>query len=264
MALGLGLGIAGIGAGLGGLSGLLSGMSQREAAEEQRAYLEQLMGQLTQQSTQMSAEERDRALIAQRQAARREREALQQARLQTESGLQSLFGSPQYQAQAKYITEQFTKGIPDVLAQEYAGRLQTAQASRGLSHGGAPVQAEASLLTKLAEQGRQALLPQLRQLSMDPMQLRQQEMLSQLQYQSGSQGLGLAQLQSTLQSLQAAQGIASSRLQPVSQGIMGLGSQVPFSAVDPWAQFTYPFSSALTQLGAGLAGRAAGVQPRGD
>lgn len=263
--LGWGLGIAGAGAALGGLTGLMSGQSQRKAADQQRSYLESLMGQLGQQSTQLSAEERDRALIAQRKAARREEEAYKSAQRRTEYDLRAAMESPQYQVQAKYIMDMYSKGIPDVLAGEMAGRLRTAQAARGLEFGGAPIQAEASLLTSMAERGRQAMLPQLRQLALDPMQLRQQQMAAQLQQQAASQGLGLAELQSTMQSLQAAQGIASSRMAPSMQATMGLGSQVPFSAVDPWAQFAYPFSSALTLLGAGMAGAGmTGVQPRPD
>lgn len=262
MALGLGLGIMGAGTALSGLSGLLSGSSQRKATERQRDYLRSLMTQLQGQATGLSAEERDRALLAQRRAQRQAEQSYRRAQRQAEYNLRAAMESPQYQAAGRYVTEQFTKGIPDVLAAEYAGRLRTAQAARGLEYGGAPTQQEASLLASLAEQGRRQMLPQLRQLALDPMQLRQQAMAAQLQQLGAGQQMGLAELQSTMQALQAAQGVASSQYGNLAAAAR-FGAQAPFSAVSPMAQMIYPFGSALTKVGMGLFGQSLGARGGG-
>jgi hypothetical protein len=211
----------------GGIGSYLSSRSQEKAVDEQRKLLEDAIAKITQNVGTESAAERDRALVLQRQTQKQSDQLLRRAEQRADADLYSLFASPQYQAMGGYIQDAFTQGIPDVLASEYAGRLRTAQSARGLSFGGAPSQDEAALLTQMAEQSRQALLPQLRQMAFDPLQAGQSARGSRLSELLQSSGQGLQQYQAYQGGLGQAEQIAASRYGTLANTISGLTSQIP-------------------------------------
>jgi hypothetical protein len=262
-----------LGAGLGGIGqaagGFLSASASRKAASQNRELLARFQREAVERQTLATREEQEQALLAQRRAARKELQAQAQARSRTEAELRDTFASPQYQAAGRYVAGAFAQGIPDVLAETYQGRLRQAQAARGLEQGGAPTQQEASLLTGLAEQGRRALLPQLRQMALDPLQLRQQSIMGQLGIQGGAQNIGLAQLQAQLRARSSAQGVAQARVGQLNNLGFQTAQTSPFSAASPLANLLFGVGGALGTAGGALLGGAGGggggtLQPRPD
>lgn len=222
--------------------GIFSASSERKAADASRRAMEEAARQAKADLAAMSAEERERYLIAAKRAEADAAQAERQARARTEQSLFQLFSSPQYQGAAEYITKYFAQGIPESLAREYSGRIQQAQASRGLEYGGAAGRDEAALLTKMAEEGRMNLLPQLKQLAYDPMQAYQSALGFELGATQGVQNLGLAQIQSVMQGLQAAQGIASAQAAGSQYG-MSAALNSPYSAASPLANTLFGLGS---------------------
>jgi hypothetical protein len=210
-----------------GAGSWLSSSAEKKATEKQQKLLEDAIAKITQTVNQQSSSERDRALVMQRQASRQGEQFLRKAEQRADADLFSLFASPQYQAMGGYIQDAFAEGVPSVMASEYAGRLRTAQSARGLAFGGQPSQDEAAMLTQMAEQNRQALLPQLRQMAFDPLQAGQQARGSRLQEQLSASGQGLQQYQTYQGGLGQAEQIAASRYGTLANTISGLTSQIP-------------------------------------
>lgn len=219
---------------LQGLGGFMSGSSQQKAAKQMRKLLETFMNKTADKAD--LAQKTEKAWSAEQLfRATREMEKLQQS--SQSAGIARLFqtlGSPAYREQAGYIQDMFAKGVPDSIAAEYAGRIRSAQAARGIEGNMAAVD-EAALLTKMAEQGRQALLPQLRQLAMDPFELKQQAVQTEIANRQAAQSVGLAQFQAALQGRQGAAQVAYQDVLPLANLFGSLTSQMPVSAANPWA-----------------------------
>lgn len=249
---------AAIGMGLGGLmqgaGAFLGGSSAKKAASKNRKALLAMFQEGKQMMSAATQEERDRAMQGFQRAQYQARTQYTRAQQRAEADAFNLFASPAYQAQAAFLQQQFSQGIPDVMANEVAGRLRTAQAARGLGYGGAPAKDEANLLGKMAHESRMQLLPQLRQMAFDPMQVRQQAAQSYLAQQGGAQGLGLAPFQAQMQGLSTAQNIAGSRVNP----LLGLGGQMfgqmPFSAASPMANALGAIGGTIGGLGSMMGG----------
>jgi hypothetical protein len=251
-------GIAGAGGSLLGgtfnaIGGYQAAKAQRKAAARQRAAIADAIRKGQEYIEGETREERERSLIAIRRAEREGMRAQRQAEQRADAALYNAFASPAYQAQAGYLASMFQQGIPDALAQDYAGRLRGAQTARGLESGGAAVGHEARFLSSLAAQQRQQLLPQLRQLALDPLQLRQQEIGANLQNSAVAQGIGLAQLTGESQALMAAQNIAAQRFGAYNQ-LLGMTGQMAFSAASPRANALLATGQALQQAGSSLGG----------
>jgi len=235
-------GLAGLG--LSGAGGILSASAQRTAAKQMRDLLDKFLKSTTAKAE--TAQAREKALSAEElfQAQRAATRAQAQAERAGSARLFQTLSSPAYQMGAGYISDMFAKGIPDVIAGEYAGRIQSAQAARGLEGNMAAVD-EAAMLTKMAEEGRRSMLPNLRQLAMDPFELKQQALQAQMGTQGTAQQLGLAQFMAALQGRQAGSQIAYQDVLPLAQLGAQLTAQQPISAASPWA-------NALGALGGGL------------
>lgn len=178
------------------------------------------------QSQAAQARERQEAAFAEQRAVARQLE---------------LANDPRYQMTQAYLTESFAAGVPEFVAREYEGRLRAAQAARGLERGGAPTQQEAALLTSMASQNRQALLPQLMQSyeadAARPAQLRQEE----LTLAAAAQQMGQSQLTSNTQAYATqlqSQLARSAQLASLFGGTAGLAnfSNAAVGAYSPFAQ----------------------------
>lgn len=248
-----------VGSGAGIAGGVLQGIAMKRAAKKQRRYLERLMDQLTGEYRQGYAEEAAAGLYslgrAKRETLTATRAALNRARMLV---AQTFLSAP-YQAMSQYVAERFKQGLPEPLAQEYTNRLRAAQKARGTFYGGAPAKDEAAMLTRMAEQQRMALLPTLRQMATDPTILQMQlenQLLAQL---AATNQLETATFNRLISARQSAAQIAAARTGPLAQITMGLGSQVPFSAVSPLAGGLQAASGALSGLSSLLV-NVAGVQ----
>jgi len=244
--------LAAIGQAVGGTAGIaggvLQGIKQRKATKKQRRYLERLMDQLTSKYEKGYAEEAAAGLYglgrAKREALTATRAALNRARLLV---AQTFLSAP-YQAMSQYIAERFRQPLPEPLAEEYTNRLRAAQKARGTFYGGAPAKDEAAMLTRMAEQQRMALLPTLRQMATDPTMLQVQlenQLLAQL---AATDQLETATFNRLISARQSAAQIAAARIGPLAQITMGLGSQVPFSAVSPLAGGLQAASGAISGM----------------
>lgn len=165
------IGVAAFGAsGLGGLGQMLGAKSAKRAARKMRRWLERLVGQTKAEakaaSKQALAKEEIQRRLLKKEARRRSYWAKQRAA----QAQYEIFRSPAYQKLGYYIQNLFERGLPDVIFREYADRLRTAQAARGLK-GGQAARDEASFLTKIAHEARMRLIPFLRQLALDPLAL---------------------------------------------------------------------------------------------
>lgn len=250
MSLGTLIGAAGsLGSGgFNALGGYQAARSQRGAARKQRRAITDAIRQGRTFIEGESRTERERSLIAIRRAEREGFRAQRQAEQRADAALYNTFASPAYQAQAGYLASLFSQGIPDALAQDYSGRIRQAQTARGLQGGGAPAQEEARFLSSMAAQQRQQLLPQLRQLALDPMQLRQQQVGQNLQNRATSQNIGLAQLTGQSQALMSAQNIAASRFGAYNQ-LLGMTGQMAFSAASPQSNALLAAGQTIQQTG---------------
>lgn len=249
---------------VGGASSLLGGTfnaiggyqaakEQKRAARHQRKAIAAAIRKGKGYIEGESRAERERSLIAIRRAQREAFKAQRQAEQRADAALYNAMASPAYQAQAGYLASLFGQGIPDALAQDYSGRIRQAQTARGLQSGGAPAQEEARFLSSMAAQQRQQLLPHLRQLALDPLQLRQQEVAMNLQNRATAQGIGLAQLTGQTNALTAAQNIAASRFGAYNQ-LLGMTAQMEFSAASPRANALLATGQSLQQAGSQIGG----------
>jgi hypothetical protein len=240
------------------IGGYQAAKAQRKAAARQRAAIADAIRKGKEYMEGQTREERDRALVQIRRAEREGIRAQRQAEQRADAALYNAFASPAYQAQAGYLASLFGQGIPDALAQDYAGRIRGAQTARGLHSGGAPAQEEARFLSSMAAQQRQQLLPQLRQLALDPLQLRQQEVGMNLQNRAAAQGIGLAQLTGQSQALMAAQNMAAQRFGSYNQ-LLGMTAQMAFSAASPRANALLATGQSLQQAGSQMQGGLGGL-----
>jgi len=158
------------GASMGGLGQLLSAKSQKRAARKMRRWLERLVGQTKAEAKAASKEALAEEEIQRRRLGKEARRRSYWAKQRAARALYETFRSPAYQKLGYYIQDLFERGLPDVIFREYADRLRTAQAARGLK-GGQTARDEASFLTKVAHEARMRLLPFLRQLALDPLAL---------------------------------------------------------------------------------------------
>lgn len=209
--------------------GLLSAFGQDEAIKRQQEQLRKSVAASEDILRGTTTEQREMALLEQKRAERVERQNLRAAQNAGYLAQLQVLNSAPYQAGAGFIMDQFSQGLPEFLAREYAGRLRTAQAARGLEFGGAPAQDEAALLTKMAYEHKVGLLDQLRQLSMDPMNINNQAAQAELATRSGAQQMGLMQMQSRMATLGQAQDIARSQADPLVELQMAL-AQMPQSS----------------------------------
>lgn len=256
-------GVAGAGGSLLGstfnaIGGYQAAKAQRKAAARQRAAIADAIKKGKEYTEGTSQEERDRALIALKRAEREGQRAQRWAEQRADASLYNAMASPAYQAQAGYLASMFGQGIPDALAQDYAGRIRGAQTARGLQSGGSAAGEEARFLSSMAAQQRQQLLPQLRQLALDPLQLRQQEIGANLQNRAVAQGIGLAQLTGQSQALATAQNIAASRFGAYNQ-LLGMTAQMEFSAASPRANALLATGQGLQQAGSQISGGMGGM-----
>ncbi len=240
------------------IGGYQAAKEQKRAARHQRKAIARAIQSGKRYIEGETREERERALIAIRRAEREGLRAQRMAEQRADAALYNTFASPAYQAQAGYLASLFGQGIPDALAQDYSGRIRLAQTARGLQSGGAPAQEEARFLSSLAAQQRQQLLPQLRQLALDPMQLRQQEVGLNLQNRAAAQGIGLAQLTGQSQALMAAQNMAAQRFGAYNQ-LLGMTAQMAFSAASPRANALLATGQSLQQAGSQIGGGLSGL-----
>lgn len=239
-------GAAGIG--LQAAGGILSGGAFNKAAERERRAQTAFLQDVSQRHKFASVGERERFLLESKRAQRKESQILQRVRERADAAAFQVLSDPNYQAQQRFIQAQFEQGIPDFMAREYAGRLRGAQAARGLERGGAATQQEATLLTKMAHEGRMQLLPQLRQMAFDPMQIRQgteQHALGQL---TGAQGAGLQQLQALMGGAAQAQGMANQAVLPLAQLQASVMGQMPYSSASPLAMGLFGAGSGIMSL----------------
>lgn len=242
-------GLAGMGFQTAG--GVFSALGESKAAERSRRAQTRYLEDVTAAHGTQTALERERYLLEEKKAARKEAEILRRVQDRADAAAFQVLSDPNYQAQQRFIQAQFEQGIPDVLAREYAGRLRTAQAARGLERGGAASQQEATLLTKMAHEGRMQLLPQLRQLGFDPQQIQQQAAAAELQALLGAQGAGLGQFQTMLGGAAQAQNIANQRVLPLAQLGLGTMGNLPYSSANPLAYGLFGAGTALTALAGG-------------
>lgn len=248
-----------IGGAVGQIGGsILSGIAGDSAARKQREQMKKsvqaagdIYGREFTQGTEQAMLEQKRAERVERQNLRASQQAGYLAQL-------SVMNSPAYQAQAGFLMDQFSTGIPEFLSREYAGRLRTAQAARGLEFGGAPAQDEAALLTKMAYEHKVGLLDQMRQMAMDPMNINNQAAQAELQTRQGAQGMGLAQMQARMGALGQAQDIARSQADPLAQLQMQL-AQMPQSGGALGMAGT-----ALSGLGGAMSGMGSYMQQSSD
>lgn len=219
------------------IGGFLGAGSEQSAASRMRKLL---MGLYQDTSKKMDA-----AQVQQLETLTRGLQQAQQSGAQTltaaknagQASLLSVLGNPAYQAQAAYLMEAFGQGLPESMANEMSSRLRTAQAANGLT-GGATAYDEAKYLTKAADERRQSLLPQLRQLSMDPFQIQQAAVTSELQSRGAAQGIGYQNLQQLMGVQAGAINNANNQVLPLAQLGSQLYSQVPYSAANPWANLS--------------------------
>jgi hypothetical protein len=205
--------------------------AQKRAARQAREAMLGFLSDLQERGAGATRSERHRALQGLARARRLANQEMRHAQQRAQGELINAMASPAYQAQAAFLADAFSGGISQAVAGEYAGRLRTAQAARGLSRGGAATRDEAALLTKLSDERRQQLLPQLRQLALDPMQLQQQTITNLLATRQQAQQIGLAEYQARTGGLQAAQSIANQQVIPIGQIGASIYQNLPFSAV---------------------------------
>lgn len=246
-----------LGSGQKAAGAYLAAKAQKKAADqarkEQVAFYQDLLGR----SGRANREQRD---IALQSLARQRRFANQEYRFaqqRAQGELMNAMASPAYQAQAAFLADAFSGGISQAVAGEYAGRLRQAQAARGLSRGGAATRDEAALLTRMSDERRQQLLPQLRQLALDPMQLQQQTMANVLATRAQAQQMGLAEFQAQTQGRQAAQSIANQQVIPLGQIGASIYSGLPFSAVSAAGAGLYASGGGTQAAGASITAAAA-------
>ncbi len=238
-----------LGSGLQAVSGYIAAREQRQAARKMRRALSEAIRESKGVIDLESRTERERALRAVKRSELEGQRALRQAGQRAEASLFNAMASPAYQAQAGYLQAMFTQGIPAPLAEEMTGRIRGAQTARGFRGGGATIQNEARALAAEAARQRQALLPQLRQLALDPMMLRREEVAGRLQAEAAAQGIGLAQLQGQTGALQAAQQMAAARFGPYTSILGSLTAQMPYSAASPAANALLAAGQGLSNFG---------------
>ena len=254
MSLIAGTALTAAGAGGKALGGFLGKSAEESAAAEQRKAIERSLAQTRQSFDYASRLEAQQSAAALAQAQLSSSRALQVAQQQSQQQLYDIFSSPAMNAYAGYLGDLFTKGIPDVAANEYAGRLRAAQAARGTAFGGAAETQEAILLTTLAEQGRQALLPQLQQFALLPNTLRQQNVQANLQAQQASQNIGFQPFGASLQGRQLASQVAGQQLSLGSMALSGAYNS-PFAATPPLGAYLgTAFGDVAGQLGGAILG----------
>jgi len=238
------------GASLGGqVAGTyLSSQQKRKAAEEMQKYLQAQYQEAKDLLGTATRTERERILEQYKTAEQRTAETERRMEFEAQREALSTFGSPAYQNYAGYVQQMFQQGLPTSLEQTYAGKIRSAQAARGLESGGAPATQEALTLTNLAEQYRQQLLPQLRQVAMDPSQFLQQARAAQLQQAGAAQGVGFSPYQQFVGGIQAAQGVANQQAQPIISAGLNSAQQYPVSSASPLADLVYGAGTGLQGL----------------
>lgn len=238
---------------LQGLGSYLGAESSRDAAEQQREYLERLRAENLKFAQGMTREEREASLRELARSRQEERQTTISNRLAAQEASLSTFGSPAYQAMSQFLVDTFANGIPESLAQDVSGRFRTAQASRGLVRGTAASKDEANVLANMAYQARKELLPQLRQMAFDPIQLEQAVRQMEIQDQTAVRQYSSAGLQQFLSTRGQAAQTAAQTFSPILSSNVQLGSQVPFSAVSPLGVGLGALGSSLGTAGALLA-----------
>ena len=233
-------------------SGWLSATAQQDAAKQMREALSQAITESEQYISSESRQERERALIQFKRAQQAERDYWRKANQRTEADLFNAMASPMYQQAAGYLQSLFAEGIPTALAQDLAGRVRSAQTARGLESGGAAIQNESRYLSTMAAQQRQALLPQLQQMALEPTMLRQQLSSGYLQNMGLAQQMGLAQSAGQTAGLTAAEQMAASRYNTYTNILGSLTQQMPYSAASPMANALLAAGSTASKLGFGL------------
>lgn len=239
------------GAGMEAGASYRAAQTAKEAERRQRRILGEFLTRTGQKldAAQLQEESAYRLNLARARRGAEQNYAWAQQRADAE--IYNIMASPAYQAQAAYLADMFSQGIPQSLAQEYAGRLRQAQAARGLVKGGAATQDEAALLTNMAVQQRQALLPQLRQLALDPLQLNQQTISNIIGNRAAAQSMAFQEYQMGISGAQAAQDLAMSQVLPWAQFEYGVLNQMAPSGLDP---------TAIGWLGAASASKQGGQQ----
>jgi len=228
-----------------GAGGVLEGLARRGAADKERRYLKEQMRRMESEYKQGYGEERAAGLYA---LGRSRREALSQqmaARNRARALVAQTFMSAPYQAMSEYVGNLFREGLPAPLAEGYQNRLRAAQRARGTYYGGAPTKDEAATLTRMAEQQRMALLPQLRQMAMDPAMLQMQLENQTLAQFAASDQLESSQFNRLMMARQLPAQIAAARISPLAQLTMGFTSRMPYSVADPLAGGLQALSGSL-------------------
>ena len=244
----LGLIAGGLGAIGSVASSVLGAQDAKRAAKQEAERLAAQQAQNVQMVQSQSALERERALRMQKQAQWEMQQVTSLGKQSAARMAMAVFGSGAYQAQAGFLQDMFNNPIPESLAQDVSGRMRTAQAARGLT-GYQASRDEANVLANMAFQSRQQMLPQMRQLAYDPMELQMGVRGQEQQLASGAQAYGLAGMQAQMQALQAGQGMAAQQYGPLIQSGTALAGQTPTYGGSALASGLAGLSGALPGLG---------------
>lgn len=218
----------------------IQAQADQQAAMQSRAWLQQRWSDF-ENFLNADTAEAQQLYAAQSQAAQtRERQEQAWAEQRATARQLELANDPRYQMAQAYLTESFAAGVPEFMAREYENRLRAAQAARGLERGGAPTQQEAALLTSMAAQNRQAILPQLMESYETDASRKSQYQQEELAIAAAAQQMGQSQLSTNTQAYATqlqAQLSRSAQLASLFGGTMGLAnfSNAAVGAYSPFA-----------------------------
>ncbi|MFA4972376.1 MAG: hypothetical protein WC683_07165 [bacterium] len=247
------------------IGGVMSANSQKSAASRMRKLLVGLYQDTSKKMDAAQTNQMETLMRGLQQATTAGNQTYAASQNAGNASLLSVLANPAYKAQAAYLMEAFDQGIPESQANAMSSRLRTAQAAQGIE-GGAAAYDEAKYLTQAADERRQELLPQLRQLAMDPFQIKQAAVTSDLQNRGAAQGIGFQNLQQLMGVQSAAINNANQEVLPLAQLGASLYGQVPYSAANPWANLSAGIgqtmdsaSEMIMSLFGGAGGAAAGL-----
>lgn len=110
---------------------------------------------------------------AQTRFRRRQRRAIQEARTFADQTAQRIQDNPLFSSAADFLQRTFDDAGGSPLVQDFQKQIQASQSSRGLFFGGASAAGEAGGLAVAAQRLRQDLLPNIRNFTVLPEQIRQ-------------------------------------------------------------------------------------------
>lgn len=250
----LGAGSQLIGGGLSAIGGFMSGSSQKAAADRMRRmirdYLQKTENKMdVAQSTEL-ASAASAVAKAQRQAAKDYRSAQQRGDAEN----LRMQADPNYRAQAAFIQDVFSNGLPQSMTDMYAGQLRNAQAARGMEMGGAASRDEAAMIANMQFQAKAQMLPQMRQLAMDPFEAKQRAVTAELQALGATQQSSLQALQAQLAARKGAIDNANQFVMPLAQFGMNATQAMPVSSANPTANALGVLGSTFSNMFAGMGG----------